>query len=424
MRGLGCRRLRTLMAVGAVVALGGCWFQPGADARRSGFSLLDTAVTKANVASLHPVWTRTLGGDVQDPAVTPSGLYVMAGSPVAAGSLTLVDPATGTTTWTDDLFGESSYRLPAAPTVMGETVYLPMRGVSPVLGNAVERFDATTGQRQSSISRGAATDVIGRDGVLVGADIGVTPTFPSFAVTSVWAERPGGTGSWSQVLWSGTYSGGPPPWPTPTSAALASDRLVMGDGASVEARHFEQPSGCPTLPNGDPDCAPLWSASVSAPVAGHPVLSPDEATVYAAAGDQLVALDTANGTRRWTGTLGANASAAPALANGYVFVPTSSGELDVFTAGCGADTCKPLWTATTAGSIIRPPAVTAGAVVYVASADHTVTAFDALGCAPARPPCPPLWSVDTGATITGGPVPALGKVFVGTDDGRLVAYGL
>jgi hypothetical protein len=35
-----------------------------------------------------------------------------------------------------------------------------------------------------------------------------------------------------------------------------------------------------------------------------------------------------------------------------------------------------------------------------------------------------LWSVATGSRITGAPAVSLGKVFVGTRDGRLIAYGL
>ena len=38
--------------------------------------------------------------------------------------------------------------------------------------------------------------------------------------------------------------------------------------------------------------------------------------------------------------------------------------------------------------------------------------------------CPALWSVDVGDGIGGAPAVANGKVFVGTADGNLVAYGL
>jgi hypothetical protein len=38
--------------------------------------------------------------------------------------------------------------------------------------------------------------------------------------------------------------------------------------------------------------------------------------------------------------------------------------------------------------------------------------------------CPSLWSAATGSTITGAPAIGLGKVFVGTGDGRVIAYGL
>jgi outer membrane protein assembly factor BamB len=37
--------------------------------------------------------------------------------------------------------------------------------------------------------------------------------------------------------------------------------------------------------------------------------------------------------------------------------------------------------------------------------------------------CAPLWSAATGSAISGGPAVSDGVVYVGTADGRLVAYG-
>jgi outer membrane protein assembly factor BamB len=151
-------------------------------------------------------------------------------------------------------------------------------------------------------------------------------------------------------------------------------------------------------------------------------LSADDATVFAAAGSSVVALHAANGTRAWTGTLAGTASAAPAVSAAFVYVPTTTGDLQVFAAnGCGKSTCAPLWIAHTQSSITRQPAATSGGLVYTASADGKVRAFPAAGCGTAT--CTAVWSAATGSTITGGPVAALGNLYIGTDDGRLVAYG-
>ena len=61
-------------------------------------------------------------------------------------------------------------------------------------------------------------------------------------------------------------------------------------------------------------------------------------------------------------------------------------------------------------------------VVVVGAEDGTVSAFATDGCGYST--CAPLWSDDTGSTITGAPAISVGRVFVGTADGRLIAYGL
>jgi outer membrane protein assembly factor BamB len=61
-------------------------------------------------------------------------------------------------------------------------------------------------------------------------------------------------------------------------------------------------------------------------------------------------------------------------------------------------------------------------VVFTGSADGSVNGFDASGCE--APTCTALWSASTGSEITGAPAVSHGGIFVGTADGRLVAYAL
>jgi outer membrane protein assembly factor BamB len=60
--------------------------------------------------------------------------------------------------------------------------------------------------------------------------------------------------------------------------------------------------------------------------------------------------------------------------------------------------------------------------VFTGSSDGTVAAFDAAGCGAAL--CPRLWSRSTGSAITGAPAISVGHLYVGTADGRVVAFGL
>lgn len=81
-----------------------------------------------------------------------------------------------------------------------------------------------------------------------------------------------------------------------------------------------------------------------------------------------------------------------------------------------------LWTAATGSPIQVQPAV-AGGVVFTGSANGSLHAFAAAGCGTAS--CDELWSADTGtAAITGAPAVSQGRLYVGTADGRVVAYGL
>jgi outer membrane protein assembly factor BamB len=64
----------------------------------------------------------------------------------------------------------------------------------------------------------------------------------------------------------------------------------------------------------------------------------------------------------------------------------------------------------------------AGGVVFAGADDGTVRAFDAAGCG--APSCAPLWSDATGSATTGAPAVNQGRLYVGTADGRVVAYGL
>lgn len=406
---------RTVVVAGALaMALAGCWVQPGSDSRRSGFSSLEQGITPANVSQLHEVWTKQLDAAVKPPAVTLDGIYTTTGNFIVGGKATLVARNDGTTRWSKTLWPDGSPYSVEPPTVLGSTVYVPIRSASTALNSSIQRFDAATGTPAGNFARSAGP-LIGHGTVLAGTS---AMAMPGVAVTRLFVEDTAGAGSWESLLYVGGVTGAS----EPTSPAVGAGRVFIGNGLVIEAYTVTKPTNC-TVTFGYSFCEPIWSTSTTTPVAGHPVLSADDATVFAAAGTKLVTLNAATGTPGWTGTLGATASKAPAIGNGFVYVPTSTGELDVFAeGGCGQATCAPLWTATTGSAITQPPAVVPGGLVYTASADGTLRAYNAAGCPTS--PCPSRWSATTGSAITGGPVPGLGQIYIGTEDGRLIAYGL
>ncbi len=417
---------RSVVAFVAVIGLAGCWLQPGFDSERGGFNPSDGAITTANVTGLHQHWAVPIGGSVYDPAVFAGGVYAAAGGFSGGGApstVRLLNASDGATKWSSVLENVSGSPLtPGPPTLLGNALYVPLFSYTPLASDSIRVFDATNGSSRSPIAQ-RTNVVIAHDTRLVGSQGECTDTFECMA--SLWVYNTVGTGSWEAFRVFSSLNGR---FTGPTSAAVGPNRMVIGrersgtgGGTNLQSWSLDKPTNCTSTSSGV-NCPAQWSVAVPDLVAGHPLLSADNATVYAASATTLLALDAGTGTQRWSATLGASASAAPALANGWLYVPTSNGDLQVFAAnGCGHATCSPVWTAHTTSSIAQPPAVTSGGIVYTASADGVVRAYPAAGCG--HPTCTALWSAATGSTITGGPVAALGQLYIGTSDGRLIAYG-
>jgi outer membrane protein assembly factor BamB len=66
-------------------------------------------------------------------------------------------------------------------------------------------------------------------------------------------------------------------------------------------------------------------------------------------------------------------------------------------------------------------------VVLVGSSDGNLYAFDAAGttdCSGTPTFCLPLWTGSTGGGVDSSPAIANGMVYVGSEDGKLYAFGL
>jgi outer membrane protein assembly factor BamB len=410
--------VRATLVLVATLALAGCWLQPGFDAEQSSYNGSENAVTPANVGGLHQLWSTALATTpVNDPVVSTNGVYASAGTSQTVGIVALLAAANGSVRWSQAPYTLVGPYTAMGPTLVGNNVDVPVYSYSPVVGSSIAVYDAATGTPGTSLSLSTSVPVVSRGSKLAGTFMQCTDT--GLCGSWLFVHDSTGNGSWRTTLDITGWSGLPPV----TRTAVGADHLFIGRGASVQSFPVAPPTNCTTT-QGQTLCPPEWSTTVSTDVAGHPVLSPDDSVVYAAAGTKLVALRATDGAQLWSGTLGSNATAAPALANGRMYVPTGNGDLAVFAAnGCGTSTCAPSWTDRTGSAINTTPAVVSGGVVYVASADGNLRAYAAAGCG--TPTCTSaLKTLATGSTVTGGPVAALGHVYVGTTDGHVLAYGL
>jgi outer membrane protein assembly factor BamB len=105
-------------------------------------------------------------------------------------------------------------------------------------------------------------------------------------------------------------------------------------------------------------------------------------TIFVGGDHRLDALDAATGKRRWAGIVDEynGALSSPTIAHGVIYVGSRGNRLHAFaSAGCGASTCRPLWTVVVKPDsdieqVDYPPAVSRGAV-YAAGQVSQVARF-------------------------------------------------
>jgi outer membrane protein assembly factor BamB len=416
MRAAGIRHsVRAAAIAAAVVMAAGCWPSSGGGPARQGFNGSETAFTTASLGSVTEAWSVQFGdGPVSDPVRVGGEAYVIA---------------------TDAGHGSRS-------------VY----GVTPA-GVVTERLDGQAG----GTDRHYAGEL-----VLDGLEVGVSSHDPSAAIEQRWKHRWFDVRTFEQVgsgyAWSGqlvarvgdmavALNPNDASRPQPFSiyghqvagfegwgGYVASDVLptyagsVFQSGYGLTNTTFPETvgNGVRSYPDSDQgtNCAlefmcPVWAIPLDGTTSTPVVVDRWSAAYVATDAGTVYALDVDDGATLWTASVGGAVSQPPALGNGRLSVVTDDGRLVVFASdGCGAPTCAPLWEATIGVPVAQPAA--AGDVVFVATAGGVLQGFGVDGCG--TPTCAPLWSADVGSEITGSPAISGGQLYVGTADGRLVAF--
>lgn len=426
---------------GVVVLLSvmsGCfWPAPGAGPDRRSHNSLEDQITPATVADLDVVWEAEVGPYwVGDPVTSTKGVHVV------SDGLHSFDTETGDHLW---VF-QSEWGYVGSVVFAHETAWSTDEDVLWVgYGsddcyddlNGIRLVDAATGEAVATPDGGGQVHGVRGDRYLLkttricgqSGPLGVRITVGGPAVHQIWR---GGIAVLRDDDWpvppltlgeDHVYVAGDGLWPPQDE--------TVGEGLTVRAYEIgAEPDECsPSMTTGDLCLA--WVTPI-VPPATSPVLSSDGTTLFVAAGDEVHALDAATGEVLWTTPVGSTVGATPALADGRLFVLLEDGQLVALDATDGGK----VWRAQAGVGTRRKQPAVAGGLVFTATSplddsDGSVHAFDVTGCGKKGKKkdgkdgtCDPLWSASTGSGITGAPAVSNGQLYVGTSDGRLVAYGL
>lgn len=410
------RGVRAASAALVIVALTGCWPAEGYGPDRTGHNPLEDELTIANVASLEVEWEAA-------PVAGPVFGVVTNGSVVVSNNGAYMrgySARTGEERWS---IGPSYRSIPFLhPLIDDDLVYVP----SQVVTVSTSAVDLRTGAA-------VAPQIGGKVSAVRGSERLVSKAVPkpdySGGTYSFQVEDPSDPGaSWGGVthVQQGIAADESPRLTLGEGVVFSTGHGLLatapGDGTSgVGVRSFPAggPATCGAVDNPVYAC-PGWVAALPGTQATPAVIGSGGDRLYVATDAGTVhAVDAATGAIDWTADLGAPIVDPPALAEGSLFVPVSTGGVAVLPAdGCGAAECGPGWTATTGTAVAAQPSV-AGGVVYVATQGGSLQAFAAAGCDATV--CDPVWSADLGSAVRTSVV-SNGRVIVGTQGGRLVSF--
>jgi outer membrane protein assembly factor BamB len=445
-----------VVVLGVTALLSGCsWAQFQHDPAHSGANPAEGAIDAQDVGGLQEVWTAASGAVTSTPVVSDGLVYVgTASNRLVAYDANGIDGCSGVPvvcapSWrSGNLFGA----IVGSPAVAGGVVYVA--GV----GQRLYAFDAKGGANctgtpltctplwTATLGGEAQSSVTAAGGrVFVSAIVGFDHVLYAFDAAGVTGCS--GTPKTCTPLWTASV----PIISLATAGravpAFANGLVYMAFGeqpadddsgaAAVLAFDAAGQIGCSGSPA---TCSPLFSGRTD----GASVLSSAsvvDGVVYAAADDgQLYTFDAAgshgcSGAPKvcaplWTASIGSadpQDNAGVAVADGTVFAGGSDG-ISAFdatgSAGCGGvpKTCTALWS-TSIGSE-RAPSV-AGHVLFATNGSGiaAVDASGTTGCSGVPRACSPLWSATGGFGIS-VPSIVIGRVYVGSSDGKLHVFAL
>jgi outer membrane protein assembly factor BamB len=405
----------------AALTLGvaGCWPSPGQGPNRDAYNPHEATLTAATIGDLAEAWSAPLDGPIFQPVNNPSGELVTGhGGVYVNDSRTAYrfDAATGARDWEFDLPAYPEDQMPEMGQVLvaGDDVLVGYGSIGDWWGEGsswgARVVDPATGAERITVPGGQPMAHRGDHVLLAGNQC--TEGVACTATYSV-VDRNTGFGS-RGTIGPNLHRYAPP---TLGSHAVFSTNITLNPvpASQVQAHPL----------TGNP-ASPLWVTNLGQMAAAQaPVLSPDESTLYvgtsgADEGHTLFALDAATGAILWSVDVGTQVTAAPALAGGTLYVPTSTGLVVV------DDTGTILWRAQAGTWISGQPAV-AGGIVYTGALDGAVRAFEVGGCGGSAT-CAAVWSATTGDPVISAPIVSDGHLYVvsATDNeaGRVVAFGL
>ena len=458
------RQLRCAVAlvVGLALTGAGCsWGTLGFDASRSGFNPSETAISVANVATLHEAWTATVGSGPNDQSAT-------AWSPVVGSNTVIVGTkdgvlrafdALGTTGCTGSpktcapVWRASVPGAPLTPTIVGNTVYA-------AAGGALYAFDAAGSTNCSGTPKvcqplwtaGPALDspVVDQGVVYVSTGTAIA------AFDAAGSTGCSGTPRACLPLWTSTPAGCAD---VGTQCRVSAPSLGAGKvyatwagnagfgQAALQAFDASGATGCSGTPR---RCSPLWEVAIrgNRPTPS-PTLSAGRVFVVAnyvdsissgPAGAWLEAHDAATGRQVWDAQLAGNYVYPPVVADGRLYLP--AGHVRTFDAtgsqGCfpngSSRRCSGLFDV--AVSAYMGTAAVANGVLYTGSAPFyiegvtfpgAVRAFAIAGLNPTCgqfDACTAEWTTPDLGRTTSAPVVSNGAVYVVSASGTLHVYRL
>jgi outer membrane protein assembly factor BamB len=366
------------------------------DAAHTGVNPAETVLGTGNVARLRRAWER-------------DDLYVGGGSPVVAGGrvylgvqggngngwVYALDAATGAARWTADT---GTPFPPKYLALAGSRLIVPTVGdgnglllaLDPATGRRLWATSLTPGDRSDwgfpptvaggRIYLGGATakiySVDAATGRIVWRSTAATFGPPAVVGDRVYAADGGG------ALYAKDVTNGVNRWIGNGRVGNRTSAPSVGGGRVFTVNDDGYVNAYPAAGCGKLRCGTLWQARVPGDPMWRSTPAVGKTTIFIGGDNRIDALDAATGRRRWAGLVDEynGLLTSPTIAHGVIYVGSAGDRLHAFpSAGCGAPTCRPIWSVEfhpdpSIDQVQSPPAVSHGAL-YATGSFSVATRF-------------------------------------------------